>query len=183
MERDLPPLTGRRVRLRRPVTADAEPRRQLGIDPEIVRMYGGTASGDGTMTADQAEQWVCSLLGQEHAWVIETDRLIGSIRLHSLNKPDRRANLAIGIDDPSSLGQGLGPEAVTLVLDYAFGTLGLHRISLRVIAYNARAIRAYEKCGFVVEGREREAAWVDGRWHDDVLMGLLAHEFRRQQRD
>jgi RimJ/RimL family protein N-acetyltransferase len=46
-----------------------------------------------------------------------------------------------------------------------------------VLAYNKRAIRAYEKCGFVIEGREREAAFVDGAWHDDVMMGLLDHEF------
>ena len=40
-------------------------------------------------------------------------------------------------------------------------------LSVRVVAYNSRAIHAYEKCGFRVEGREREAAFVDGQWHDD----------------
>jgi RimJ/RimL family protein N-acetyltransferase len=48
---------------------------------------------------------------------------------------------------------------------------------VRVVDYNQRAIRAYEKCGFVVEGREREAAFVDGRWYDDVMMGMLDWEF------
>ena len=47
-----------------------------------------------------------------------------------------------------------------------------------VVAYNTRALRAYAKCGFVIEGREREAAFVDGQWHDDVLMGILEPEFR-----
>jgi RimJ/RimL family protein N-acetyltransferase len=55
--------------------------------------------------------------------------------------------------------------------------LNLHRISARVLDYNTRAIRAYETCGFVVEGRERESAHVDGKWHDDVMMGLLDSEF------
>ena len=63
-----------------------------------------------------------------------------------------------------------------LVLQYAFEVLKLHRISVRVVEYNTRALRAYEKCGFVVEGREREAAFVDGTWHADVMMGILDRE-------
>jgi RimJ/RimL family protein N-acetyltransferase len=55
--------------------------------------------------------------------------------------------------------------------------LGLHRVSVRVVAYNERAIQAYKKCGFRIEGREREAALVDGVWHDDVIMGVLESEY------
>jgi len=47
----------------------------------------------------------------------------------------------------------------------------------KILEYNARAIRAYQKCGFVVEGREREAAFVDGIWHDDVMMAMLVREY------
>jgi RimJ/RimL family protein N-acetyltransferase len=88
--------------------------------------------------------------------------------------------MAIGIFDPELLGKGLGSESIRLVLKYAFEHLQLHRIGIRVLAYNTRAIRAYEKCGFVVEGREREAAFVNDAWHDDVMMGLLETEFLRQ---
>jgi RimJ/RimL family protein N-acetyltransferase len=73
--------------------------------------------------------------------------------------------------------KGLGGEAIALVLGYAFNVLKLHRVSVRVVAYNLRAIRAYQKCGFVVEGREREAAFVDGIWHDDVMMAILDLEY------
>ncbi len=61
---------------------------------------------------------------------------------------------------------------------HAFGTLGLHWLGLRVVAYNTRAICCYQACGFVVEGREREAALVGGERHDDVMMGVLAREAR-----
>lgn len=85
--------------------------------------------------------------------------------------------MAIGIYDTTCLGRGFGSKAIKLVLGYAFGAMQLHRISVRVLAYNDRAIRAYEKCGFVPEGRERETAFVDGHWYDDIIMGVLAHEF------
>ena len=58
----------------------------------------------------------------------------------------------------------------------------LHRISVRVLEYNARAIRTYKKCGFVVEGRERQSALVDGTWYDDVIMGILDGEFASAMR-
>ena len=69
---------------------------------------------------------------------------------------------------------GRHPEIVRMF--GAFGILGLHRIDLRVLAYHTRAISCYRRCGFDEEGRERGAAFIDGRWHDDVIMGILEHE-------
>lgn len=102
---------------------------------------------------------------------------IGGIRLHSIAETDRRARLAIGIFDRRFWSHGYGTEAIRLLLAYAFSTMGLHRVDLRVLAYNTRAIRAYEKCGFIREGIERESALVDGVWHDDIIMSVLEHEF------
>ena len=65
---------------------------------------------------------------------------------------------------------------------YAFDVLKLHRISVRVLEYDARAILTYKKCGLVVEGRERQSALVDGTWHDDVIMGILDGEFASAMR-
>ena len=55
--------------------------------------------------------------------------------------------------------------------------MNLHRISLRVLHFNARAITAYQKLGFVIEGRERHSARIGMEWHDDMIMGLLKPEF------
>ena len=65
------------------------------------------------------------------------------------------------------------------MLDHAFGTLGLHRIGLSVFEFNERAIRSYLSCGFVVEGRAREAIWRDGRWWDEITMSVLDSEWPR----
>ncbi len=56
--------------------------------------------------------------------------------------------------------------------------MNLHRVSLRVLDYNVRAQRCYEKCGFLVEGRARQERFRDGRWCDEILMAILQHEFR-----
>ncbi len=170
-------LHGRRVVLRQPYSDDVASRLALGRDPEIMRMFGTDPDGLPSLTEADAARWVEALSRHPHAWVVEHDgRLLGEARLDGVDSHDRRARLAIGFYDPARLGMGLGQEAVRLVLAHAFGPLGLHRVGLRVVAYNKRAIRCYRACGFVVEGRERDAARVGGAWHDDVMMGVLAHE-------
>lgn len=177
----LPVLRGKRVILRRPSKEDFQARLRLGTDAEISRMYGGSRTDLRPMTEEGAKRWIQRLLDQEYAWIIEVGCLIGQIRLDRVDLRDRRASLAVGIEDAAALGKGLGTEAIALVLWYAFNVLKLHRISVRVVDYNLRAIRAYQKCGFTVEGREREAAFVDGVWHDDVMMSILDREFIKFQ--
>ena len=66
-----------------------------------------------------------------------------------------------------------------LLAAHAFDTMGLHRLGCRVLDFNERAVSAYQKVGFVVEGREREAALIAGKWHDDLILGLLAQDLKR----
>jgi hypothetical protein len=67
------------------------------------------------------------------------------------------------------------------MLDHAFGTLGLHRIALYVFEFNERAIRAYRRCGFMVEGRSRESIWRDDRWWDELAMSVLESDWRARR--
>ena len=176
----VPVLEGGRVRLRPLRPSDREERRQLGRHADIVRSFGGDTPSSSLVSEAQAAAWYRSLEAEPLAWAVEVQgRLAGSIRLHGLNEHDRRASLAIGLLDPALLSRGLGTEATRLVLGHAFSELGLHRVSLRVLASNLRAIRCYEKCGFVHEGRERESGLVDGEWDDDLMMGILEDDWLR----
>lgn len=163
----------------RPVTqSDADARAALGISANINRMYGAVTSTAPRMSPDQAQRWLHRLQTHPHAWIIAADdTLVGEVRLDDLNPVDRRARLAIGLYHDSHLGHGIGRKAINLVLAQAFGPLGLHRVDLRVLACNLRAIRCYQSCGFVHEGIERQSACVDGNWQDDWIMSILEHEF------
>jgi RimJ/RimL family protein N-acetyltransferase len=76
----------------------------------------------------------------------------------------------------------MGTEATELMVGHAFEVLGLHRVGLSVFAFNVRAIRAYERVGFHAEGRLREAIWRDGRFWDEIQMGLLTDEWHAARR-
>jgi RimJ/RimL family protein N-acetyltransferase len=180
----MPPiLQGPRVTLRPPLETDIDVRLELGNDPDIHRFYGGSRADLQPFTQADAAGWYRRLAANPYGWAIEHGRLIGAIRLDNINALDKRASLAIGIADVAALGRGLGTEAIGLVADHAFGAMGLHRLAVRVLAFNARAIRAYQKCGFRVEGLERGSALIDGAWHDDVIMGLLADDSRSPERE
>jgi RimJ/RimL family protein N-acetyltransferase len=116
----------------------------------IVSHAGARPRGDlRPMTEETARRCVGRLLDHDYAWIIEAGALIEQIALIW-------ASLAIGIEDRAQLRKGLGSEAIGLVLGYAFNVLKLHRVSVRVVDFNLRAIRAYEKCGF--SSREESAS-------------------------
>jgi RimJ/RimL family protein N-acetyltransferase len=177
--RDKPTLTGDRVILRAPTPADVAARFALGNSPEIEAMFGGNPAQTRPITDAAAQAWVDSYLNDPLAWVIDAEgEMIGGVRLHSVNHADKRANIAIGILSKAHLSHGYGTEAMRVLARHAFGKLGLHRLSCRVLAFNERAIAAYEKIGFVQEGRERQSALIGLEWHDDVIMGLLKDDLR-----
>jgi RimJ/RimL family protein N-acetyltransferase len=116
-----------------PAPEDAADRLRYGRDPEFVRMVGGSVRTMTPLTAEEAAGWVEHLAAEPYGWaVIYEGRCIGVARLHSPAPADRRVRYAVGIYDPVCRGLGLGQEITRLVLRYAFGELGLHRVDLRV---------------------------------------------------
>lgn len=167
------------VELRDPIDTDAQVHFSFPPVAEIVRMYGGETTNLPKPNLVQSKRWLEWLRGHPFSKIIVCDgEPVGHVRLHDLVVSDKRASLAIGLFSEAHLGRGIGRAAIRLTLDHAFGTKGLHRVELRVLSYNTRAIHCYKSCGFVHEGTEREAAWVDGEWHDDWIMGILAREHK-----
>ncbi len=105
------------------------------------------------------------------------DRTVGACQLHSIHPVHRSAELQIRIGEAADRGQGFGTEAVRLLLEFAFRDLNLQRVQLHVFATNASAIRVYEKTGFAREGTLRQAAHIDGRYVDVVVMGILREDY------
>lgn len=131
-------------------------------------------------TEDGVRDWLSSLASRDDRadWAIlraEDGEHIGEAVLNDLDEDNRSAGFRIALGAPRWFGRGYGTEATRAVLDHAFGTAGLHRVELEVFAFNPRAQRAYEKAGFVTEGRRRDALLWEGEWVDAIVMGCLAH--------
>lgn len=107
----------------------------------------------------------------------ETDRHIGNIKLGPINWVHRYGSIGILLGDPAYRGKGYGQEAVELVLDHAFTQLGLHKVTAGAYGTHAASLALFKGQGFSVEGCLRGHLYLNGSYHDKVLMGLLREEY------
>lgn len=108
-------------------------------------------------------------------------RLVGNSGFHNIQWANRSAGIGLFIGDKSIWNHSYGTEAVRLLLKHGFETLNLNRIYLHVYEPNKRAIRAYEKAGFVLEGRLRQARYKNGQYQDEFIMSVLRSEWDAQR--
>lgn len=106
---------------------------------------------------------------------------IGGVGFEHIEWVNRSAEFGIMIGDKVFWNNGFGTEAVRLMLKHGFETLNLHRIFLRVYENNPRAIRVYEKAGFVKEGIMRDAVYRNGCYINDIIMSVLRSEWNSTQ--
>ena len=177
-------LTGEQIVLRRHVPANLRAFQRWYADPEVVRL---TRYQDSPMRPDEIERFFAArALGADSlAMAIHkraTDLLVGTCALSQLDADNGSALFHITIGEKEAWGHGFGTEATRLMIDHAFGGLGLHRVGLTVFSFNERAIRSYRSVGFVVEGRAREAIWREGRWWDEIAMSILASDWTAMPR-
>ncbi|WP_138417676.1 GNAT family N-acetyltransferase [Aquibacillus sediminis] len=132
------------------------------------------------MSYEETEEFVLTIK-KEGAIVlaIEHDQqgLVGWIHLSNRSMEHGRAEIGLLLD-PHYRGQGYGKEAMDAMLDIGFNQLRLHKIFLTTRGINQRAKRLYEKLGFVVEGTLRQHCYVNGNYYDTYFMGILADEWR-----
>jgi ribosomal-protein-alanine N-acetyltransferase len=108
------------------------------------------------------------------------DRLLGHVSLFNFHEPSDRGDIGYGLDR-ANWGQGLMHEALTAVIDYAFGPLGLRRLEADIHPANAASLRAVERLGFRREGLLKERWQVGETISDSVLLGLLARDWRARE--
>jgi RimJ/RimL family protein N-acetyltransferase len=176
-------LEGEKVVLRRHVPGNVAAFRRWYADPEIARLARYQAT---PMRPEEIERFFAARVVGPEALAMAvheraTDRLIGTCAFSQLDAENGSALYHITIGESDAWGRGLGTEATQLMVDHAFGTLKLHRIALYVFEFNERAIRAYRRCGFVIEGRARESILRDGRWWDELAMSVLETDWRARR--
>ena len=174
-------LYGKRIRLRGNERSDLPKFVEWLNDPDVRR----TLSMSMPISQAAEEQWFEDMLkrpSEEQSLGIEIKdgdgwRLIGNCGIFDINWRARSAEVGLFIGDKSCWNKGYGTEVMRLLLRHGFETLNLNRIFLRVDAANLGGIRAYEKAGFVHEGRFRQGTFQGGEYRDMLFMSVLRSEW------
>jgi RimJ/RimL family protein N-acetyltransferase len=173
-------LAGERVRLRGVRDDDLLTLAKWEMDPgRLATLSHRVVPPSEAAAKERIAQWSANET-DDLGFAIETlddpPVLVGNIGLWGARPKDRCATLGIALGR-EYIGRGYGTDAVRVIVGYGFREMGLHRIQLGVAPFNLAGIRAYQKAGFVEEGRHRESVLHDGRWYDYVLMSILDHEW------
>jgi RimJ/RimL family protein N-acetyltransferase len=139
----------------------------------------------------EEEEWFSDMIKrppQERPMAIEiqpdplkdTWEFVGNCGFIKINWEDRSAEIGIHIGEKKYWNQGYGTKAMQLLMQHGFDNMNFHRLYLRVFEINQRAIRSYEKAGFRVEGKMREAQYMNGTYVDVLMMSILQHEWQKE---
>ena len=177
-------LKGEKVILRPVKRSDISHFLKWFNDPEVIQYLNMYLP----MTEMAEEKWIEDLAtrgraGTDAHFVIEAmdgdgNTPIGTIGLHGISPKDHGALFGIAIGEKDYWSKGYGTEATWLLLDYGFRQLNLHRIWSAAFVFNERSIKLHKRVGFREEGRQREAMFKNGDFHDIVEFGLLRDEWK-----
>lgn len=164
------------------------------INPAIVSHLLATETPDAIKAFFQFEESDLQALKSMHEKGLETFRItqhyfllvekttgkvIGECGFHTWNTTHHRAEIFYNLRHDSDKQKGYMTEALHKVLDYGFGTLGLHRIQALVAYNNVPSLKLLEKYRFTKEGTAREDYLVNGVYEDSDCYSLLQHEWRK----
>ncbi len=110
---------------------------------------------------------------------VDTGQPIGCTAFVRIDWVGRMATFYIAIAEKENWSKGYGKEATKLMIDYAFGQLNMNRVQLHVSSENPRAVKVYEKTGFIKEGTLRQAMYYDNHYIDFYLMGILKEDWEK----
>lgn len=175
-------IDGKNITLRGLELSDVDELMKHWNDLELRQFLGDIAPN----SKEEEIEWIKSTwkerkekIGYTFAIELKSKKLlIGSVGVREIDWHSRSGELAISLYNKNYWNKGYGTEAVKMILDYAFKWLNLNSVWLRVWSYNKRAISCYEKTGFRKTGKLRNRRYLDGKYHDNIFMDMLASEWK-----
>jgi len=103
----------------------------------------------------------------------KSDDLVGTIGLHQIDLINRNADLSIVVGETKFFGQGIGKEAVSLLMAHAFNTLNLHKLTAGMCEENKASVGLFVSLGFKREALLWDQIYLAGRYRNIIKLGLI----------
>jgi ribosomal-protein-alanine N-acetyltransferase len=170
-----PILSTPRLRLRQFRIDDVDAMHECFANPEAMRFWNQPVYTKRIETERAVRNFIDCTPSYYRFWAVAdagTDRCLGLVNYHDGHIRSKRVSIGY-IVDPTHHRQGIATEAVSAMLDFCFGELGLHRAQAFIDPNNTASIALVEKLGFRREGLLRDNLRVGDVWRSDLLYALL----------
>ena len=178
-----PSIIGEKVYLRCMEESDIEgPYLDWLNDEEITRYLTGVRHS--SVTKDYLLHYIQSMAQSDKDIFfaihdVESKEFIGTSHFGPIDWLNRTAALGIMIGNKRYWGKGHATKAIRLVLDYAFKSLNLHKVTAGIVAIHQPSVKAFQKAGFEIEGQAKSQFFLDGKYYDYIYMGVTRDDFLR----
>jgi RimJ/RimL family protein N-acetyltransferase len=174
-------LEGKQVRLREYRKEDVVLAHKYINDFEVKRLL--VPGIPFPMRLEEEEKWYDSQSAFKDTYnfaieSLESGEYLGGCGINEVDWKNSVAVVGIFLGKPF-WNKGFGSDAMRILLRFIFEQMNINKVNLNVYSFNERAISSYVKCGFKVEGRLRQRVYRDGKYHDEVIMGILRSEFKQ----
>lgn len=171
---------GEKVKLREYKKEDMKQAQEYVNDPDVKSLL--TPGIPFLYTFEDQMKWFegNSANKETYSFAIETltdGKYIGGCGINNVDFKNSVAVVGIFIGDKNYWSKGYGTDAMKTLVSFIFNEMNINKIKLHVYSFNPRAIKSYEKCGFIKEGVLRQEIFRKGKYHDQIIMGLLRDEF------
>ena len=171
---------GNKVKLRAYCKDDIKLAQEYLNQPEIMKnLVPGIPY---PLTLESEEKWYESLIDSKDSYNFAIEDLknglyLGGCFINNIDWKKSVVTVGIFIGNKDYLGKGYGTDAMKVLVKFIFDEMNINKVKLNVYLFNARAIRCYEKCGFKKEGVLRQEIFRDGKYYDEIVMGILKEEY------
>ena len=170
------------MRLRNLESKDAVLMLEWMRDPEIAQNFRFDATNVNMESVQRFIANASSSTESEHfAIADEDDEYLGTISLKNIDMINKHAEYAISLRK-SVIGSGIAFESTKKILEYAFLKKELEKVYLNVYSKNLRAIKFYEKFGFIFEGEFRKHVYINGEFENLKWYSIVRSEYEKQSK-
>jgi RimJ/RimL family protein N-acetyltransferase len=171
-------IKGNKVSLRAIEKSDCELITSMFNDKEIENLVQGWSF---PISQNAQEHWIENHYNDSNNlhFVIDTDSTlaVGIAILTDIDWKNGNCSFGFKLKDKAVRGKGIGTDTLMALLRYSFDELRLHRVNSNWLDYNAVSQAVHKKCGFTIEGKQRELIYKNGAYHDLILSGITREEY------
>lgn len=135
------------------------------------------------ISEEQQKKWFLKNLNTGHRFIVcenETDKKLGYFSFKVTDQISNSGLIAIKLVQESR-GKSIGTDTLKTGMSFLFNKINIHRLHTHIIDYNTASLKLFEKCNWVIEGKERKSVFMNNMYHDNILLSILKDEYYEKE--